>query len=202
MTTKSKILESAVKLFNEYGTAKISTNHIAKEAGISPGNLYYHYKDKAHIIREVYDLMIREWDVPFTHMEEGVITPELIRQFIKENFALLWKYRFFSREAVALLNADNVLAGRHFLNTQYRIDQHRKMLQQAVRSGVLKFPDSHKTLEDILNVAWIVSNNYLIYLETLGQTVTRKDFNSGAELIMTVMSPYLSKGVKKHEHTK
>ncbi|MFQ5456803.1 MAG: TetR/AcrR family transcriptional regulator, partial [Nitrospirota bacterium] len=36
MKTRDKIIKSAVKLFNEKGTIA-STNHIAEEAGISPG---------------------------------------------------------------------------------------------------------------------------------------------------------------------
>ncbi len=44
--TKEKIKQVSIKLFNENETLSITTNHIAKEAGISPGNLYYHYKIK------------------------------------------------------------------------------------------------------------------------------------------------------------
>ncbi|MCF6310208.1 MAG: TetR/AcrR family transcriptional regulator [Sulfurimonas sp.] len=32
----------------------VTTNHIAKAAGISSGNLYCHYKNKEQIIREIY----------------------------------------------------------------------------------------------------------------------------------------------------
>ena len=43
MKTKDKIIAKAIDLFNIHGTKAISTNHIAKELGISPGNLYYHF---------------------------------------------------------------------------------------------------------------------------------------------------------------
>ena len=44
--THEAILTAAIDLFNKSGTAAISTNHIAAAAGISPGNLYYHFKNK------------------------------------------------------------------------------------------------------------------------------------------------------------
>ncbi len=42
-STKQAILTTAIDLFNDKGTAAVSTNHIAEAMGISPGNLYYHF---------------------------------------------------------------------------------------------------------------------------------------------------------------
>ena len=55
MKTKDKIIATAINLFNLHGTKAISTNHIAKEMGISPGNLYYHFRSKNDIIRSISD---------------------------------------------------------------------------------------------------------------------------------------------------
>ena len=55
MGTKDKIIATAIDLFNMHGTKGISTNHIAKEMGISPGNLYYHFRSKDDIIRSISD---------------------------------------------------------------------------------------------------------------------------------------------------
>ena len=55
MKTKDKIITTAIDLFNIHGTKAISTNHIAKEMGISPGNLYYHFRSKNDIIRSISD---------------------------------------------------------------------------------------------------------------------------------------------------
>ena len=48
--TKQKIKKAAIELFNNQDTLSVTTNHIAKQAKISPGNLYYHYKNKEEII--------------------------------------------------------------------------------------------------------------------------------------------------------
>ncbi|MEO8876132.1 MAG: helix-turn-helix domain-containing protein, partial [Polyangiaceae bacterium] len=46
LSTKDRVLHMAVRMFNRQGTSAVTTNHIAAELGMSPGNLYYHYRNK------------------------------------------------------------------------------------------------------------------------------------------------------------
>ena len=52
--TKTKILKTALGLFNNEGESAVSSVDIASVIGISPGNLYYHYKGKDEIIIELF----------------------------------------------------------------------------------------------------------------------------------------------------
>ena len=52
--TYNRIIENSLILFNEQGERNISTNHIAAHLGISPGNLYYHFKNKDEIIVQLF----------------------------------------------------------------------------------------------------------------------------------------------------
>ena len=58
--SKNKITNKALELFNEFGTNAVSTNHIAKALEMSPGNLYYHFKSKNELYREVLEYSINE----------------------------------------------------------------------------------------------------------------------------------------------
>ena len=52
--TKEKILKTALGLFNNEGESAVSAVDIASVIGISPGNLYYHYKGKDEIIVQLF----------------------------------------------------------------------------------------------------------------------------------------------------
>ncbi len=53
--TKEKILKTALGLFNNEGESQVSSVDIASVMGISPGNLYYHYKGKDEVIVALFD---------------------------------------------------------------------------------------------------------------------------------------------------
>lgn len=53
--TKDKILRTALGLFNNEGESAVSAVDIASVMGISPGNLYYHYKGKDEIIAALFE---------------------------------------------------------------------------------------------------------------------------------------------------
>lgn len=187
MSAKNRIIQAAITLFNEKGTAHVSTNHIAEAAGVSPGNLYYHFQDKAHIIRAIYEQMVDAWEPTYKYAENNMDSITVLEQFIAANLTLLWQYRFFYREQVALLRQDDALTERHTATIKRLMARQRDLLFKASKGNIVHTVQAN----DLMVVAWITANHYLIYLESLGQDVHDADFYGGVRLVMAVLKPLL-----------
>src|SRR5215472_10152469 len=150
MNTKERIIEMAIRLFNEQGTGAVSTNHIAEALAMSPGNLYYHFRNKEEIIRAILERMIARWEALYAFPEER--TPQMsdVRPLVTENFWLVWEYRFFYRELSTLVQRDPVLKGRY---QQIRRERLAKLEALFQRFLSVPSPRSSQTPTSVTNLA-------------------------------------------------
>lgn len=190
-TTKDFILDTAVDLFNEQGTAAVSTNHIAEAAEISPGNLYYHFKNKEDIIRAVLDRMYEEWNAVYIVPADASFDLAVLRAALRQNFELLWRYRFFYRELGALVRRDKQLGRRHKTIQEQRQREQLALFDRLAAAEVFKWPRKRSEVEATLTIAWIVGNYWLSHLESGGENVTPDMMQEGVELIVRLFTPYL-----------
>lgn len=181
--TKARILDAARGLFNEHGTASISTNRIAAEAGLSPGNLYYHYADKKEIIRALLAQMISSYEIG---AEE---TLSALRERLVRGSELAWRYRFFGREMVALLRADPELARTYREVYHRRLAEWAALAEQMVAQGLVRPLDS---LADLTTVIWLIAENWITFLDITGDPDDPAQVARQADLVRAVLEPHLT----------
>ncbi len=138
--TKEKIKKISLELFNNQEILSVTTNHIAKNLGISIGNLYYHYKNKEEIIQDIYADMSKKFET-FNMFEQISISEnpidELSNIFDKLG-ELFWEYRFLMRDATLLMALDSKLKAMFITNQQKRVAQIEELLRFLISKKVIK----------------------------------------------------------------
>ena len=69
--TKFAILEAAEQLFLKKGVSKTSLDEIAKSAGMTRGAVYWHFKNKEHLIDELMEQIFQPIDQIFEQFTNG-----------------------------------------------------------------------------------------------------------------------------------
>src|SRR4028119_370198 len=103
MTTKEKILATALQLFNTQGVDPITTRHIAKEMDISHGNLCYHYSKKEDIIYVLYQNLVKELDEEILRLQAGEPGLEMVLRATALTFRIQYKYKFLLLDMVGIM---------------------------------------------------------------------------------------------------
>lgn len=190
--TKDKIIQKAIDLFNEQGTAAVSLNSLAETLGISTGNLQYHYRSKEEIFRAILEVMFNEWNAVYQEMDTESFTMDTLRRTLRINFNLVWKYRFFYRELNALLRSDEILAKRYATIQEQRLAEQEMLTKQMARSSGVR-PMSKTELHNMVLAGWVLSNSWLAYVESTGRTVDETAMDDAVEVLVQFYKPYLEK---------
>ncbi|HVL76233.1 MAG TPA: TetR/AcrR family transcriptional regulator [Noviherbaspirillum sp.] len=107
--TRERILELSLRLFNEFGEPNITTTVIAEELSISPGNLYYHFRNKDDIVNSLFSQFETEIGRMLSVPEGRRPTMEDVWLYLHLSFELVWRYRFFYRDLSDLLSRNRKL---------------------------------------------------------------------------------------------
>src|SRR5689334_13017554 len=193
MKTRERILATALRLFNESGTAPVSTNHIADALGISPGNLYYHFHNKEEIIRALFEQQFARWDADYAFPADRLPNLEDLQQLVRATFVTAWEYRFMYRELIALLRRDSQLHGRWVDIRARGFAGFRELFNRFVAAGVLQTPADPAVVARLAELVWLISEFWLASVEVSGETVDAGQIERGVGLMLQVLDPYILK---------
>lgn len=197
-TAKERIKAAAIDLFNENETLSITTNHIAKAAGISPGNLYYHYRNKEEIIREIYAQMSEIVDSrnSFEEMLTSDNPLKVLDAMFDRHGEMFWEYRFLMRDAPVLMALDSELKKRFSANQEKRIAQIGGVIKYLVSEEILeKIPKDEIVMR--ARLYWFVSAYWQVFASAT-EEVSKESIKEAKEVVFKIhIFPFLSEKGKK-----
>ncbi|HEX2618612.1 MAG TPA: TetR/AcrR family transcriptional regulator [Phototrophicaceae bacterium] len=190
MKTRDRILDAAVTLFNDQGTSPVSTNHIAESAGISSGNLYYHFRNKEEIIRAIFERLYALWDVTFVLAEDRMPTIEDAEGLVRANFIIMWDYRFIYREILALLRQDEQLHASYIAVRQRGYEGFQELIAVLAEARILNISTDSVIVTRLADLCWLISEFWLAEVEVSGQLIDESQMQRGLDLMLEVLRPY------------
>lgn len=192
MKTYDRIVQESLWLFNEHGERTITTNHIAAHLGISPGNLYYHFRNKEEIVYQIFrayqDYMREHLSVP----EHRVLEPEDLGRYLDAAFAAMWQYRFLFYDLPGLLARNPQLQADYHAWVRHEL---KPQLAHAFGEfAAIGFLAARP--EEILPVAtnaWMIVKFWFAFQQTIRPDVplTEETGKAGARQVLSLIKPYV-----------
>ena len=199
-STRIKIVESSILLFNKKGLANVRLQDIAEYNNISPGNLTYHFKTKKDLMDYIIYYMIRKLvEIEATQRES--LKQMSLYNILRNNLVFLFNYRFFFRDILEIINlvpnAKSVFKDVNKLNEKFSIEY----INISIKNGYMKkeaFDGQYKTFA---KNNWAIVSSSLTTWEVLDDS--KNKYRKIIDEIMGHFYPYLTKkGVDRYNKKK
>ena len=189
--TRKRIIDASLKLFNRDGAHRVTTNHIARECDMSPGNLYYHYRNKQEIIREIFHRITDDFAGLWNTDGEIPGMDEVLKR-MEAMSDIYYRYRFFYLELPTLIAQDAELAKMYAANQKTKIAAFDAIYAGLCGKGIL---DSAVIDADTFRVqtvnGWIVSDFWLSYLAVCGRKITPESVRELGAQFAALIAPFV-----------
>lgn len=164
--TKERILQLSLQLFNERGERSVTTNHIAAELGMSPGNLYYHFRNKSEIIKELMEQYQHETLDMLSLPDDRLLDANDKIRYFQVLSSQLWAYRFLHRDVYHLVENNEDFRKMYPKFANQVMKQGQKIYKAFVNAGLMEMTDSE--IEALTINLWIVLTNWTNFLYMSG----------------------------------
>ncbi len=199
--TRERILETALGMFNAQGEPNVTTNHIADELGISPGNLYYHYRNKDDIIGQLFARYEQRLDSALAVPDQRLPGLEDIWLQLHLVFECMWDYRFVHRDLVEILSRNRKLRLHYARILKRAAENAAAVMRGLTAAGVMRASadEIRATAENIvLVVAFWFNFDAVRHGRAQNETV---DPGSGIHQVMMLIAPFLRDAERLHLNT-
>jgi len=191
MKTRDKIIQASIELFNEQGERNVTTNHIAAHLAISPGNLYYHFRNKEDIILSIYEEYARSLLLEtLSKVSEEAKPLDSLVLYMDSVFQTTMKFRFFYSNLPVLLDKNPSLREK-YVEVQQSISERVSQLLILLRAeDIIDFPDD--SLADIVSILRLINTFWVSFYQTqtIVNEVNDSVFYQGVLKILVILRPY------------
>ena len=203
--TRERILDASLAMFNAAGEPNVTTNHIADELGISPGNLYYHFRNKDDIVEQLFLRYEARIDEALLVPRDRLPNLEDVWLQLHLVFECMWDYRFLYRDLVDILSRNRKLR-THFARILARAGAStRAVLGGLAQGGIVRATadEIHATAENVLLVTTFWLNfNAVRGNSDLGRIApSQEDLTHGIYQVMLLIAPFLRDAERVHLNT-
>lgn len=190
--TKNKILTAARELFNSSGYSNVTIRMIAKELGMSSGNLNYHFKKREDILEALYFEMVSVFDARVEQLGEREINFKNIKSDIQTSMERMVDYRFFWTDLYHILQLNNEIK-LHFEKVyQDRSKGYEFLFKALLELNYLKSFESEK--ERLLLIEKMIgfSNTWIYNSILYNKETTSSYMKLQSESLLFMLYPYLT----------
>lgn len=191
MKTRDKIIQASIELFNEQGERNVTTNHIAAHLAISPGNLYYHFRNKEDIILSIYEEYARSLLLEtLSKVSEEAKPLDSLVLYMDSVFQTTMRFRFFYSNLPVLLDKNPSLREK-YVEVQQSISERVSQLLISLRAAdIIDFPDD--SLADIVSILRLINTFWVSFYQTqtIVNEVNDSVFYQGVLKILVILRPY------------
>ena len=191
--TKVKIKRVAKELFNTQDTLSVTTNHIALHAEISPGNLYYHYKNKEDILQELYFEMSEQFErfKSFEMIQTSQNPISSLSLMFDKYGELFWEYRFLMRDSAVLMALYPNLKAMFIQRQEKRIIQIEGLIRYFIQEGIFE-EMSDREIQLRAKINWFISAYWQIFASS-STKVTKNSIKEAKEVVFMInILPFLT----------
>ena len=201
--TRARVLAESLRLFNEHGEAHVTTGMIAAALDMSPGNLYYHFRNKDQIIEELFARFEQRIDVqpgaPFT----GPAAIEDLWLYLHLMLEAIHDYRFLYRNLDDLATRNRRLRERFNRILDRKAEALVALCEGMVRVGAMRASRSEITAltRNVLLVATYWLNFHALRRPRAGVSSAGDEaaaLGQGAFQVMALVAPYLVGEARRH----
>ncbi len=197
--TRQRILDGSLALFNAQGEPHVTTNHIADALEISPGNLYYRFRNKDDIIEQLFARFAARMDDALAAPDGRLPGLEDIWLQLHLVFECTWDYRFLYRDLVEILSRNRRLRVR-FARILKRADERAHAVMRGLsQAGVMRA--SAAELDAAATNVLVLSTFWLNYAAVRGDRDEHAAIRDGIVQVMMLLAPFLRDAERVHLNT-
>lgn len=190
--SRSRIINTAIEMFNEKGVSVTTPAQIAAKLGMRPSNFYYYFENKEHLLRVIWQEVMIPALTPLFYDEEACLSESGIIKFFSLLSERVTEYRFFYLELYSILTSDPLILETYTKRHRELMDRALVCMESWINLGIMRDipPDERRVLAENM---WIAGQSHMTFVKLTGPEISPSELASHAAVYaFSILRPNLT----------